>query len=216
MNVEKVPFICDKCWNSIELIKKPFCDICGKPIIINLAKICPACRNILPIFSKARAVARYNKSMRQVIHLLKYEKKMVMLKFIKPLIEETLPNLLVINDYDYLLPVPLHKKRLKERGFNQAEFIARLLEEISGVKMDYRNLIRVRNTLPQSSLKTSQEKHENVHDAFILRNPEKIKRKKILIVDDILTTGATVSEITKILLEAEAGKVDVFTLANAG
>lgn len=215
MGIGKVPYICDECWNSIELIEKPFCEICGKPLT-EAEVVCKRCKENPPIFSKARAIVRYNEPIRQAIHLLKYEKKRVMLKHLSVLIKERLPNLLVIGNYDYLLPVPLHKKRLRKRGFNQAELIGKIIEHSFGVQMDSDNLARIKNTLPQSSLKTSEEKHQNVHEAFILQNPEKIKGKKILIVDDILTTGATVSEIARLLLDAEAEEVDVFTIAHAG
>lgn len=215
MGVGKVPYICDECWSLVELIEKPFCEICGKPLTESKG-VCKDCRKNPPIYSKARAIARYNKTMRQTIHLLKYEKKKVMLKYLSVLIRKQLPDLLALEDYDYLLPVPLHKKRLRERGFNQAELIGRIIGSSFDVQMTSDNLTRIRNTLPQSSLETSKEKHRNVQDAFVLRNPERIKEKKILIVDDILTTGATVSEIARVLLDAEAEQVDVFTLANAG
>lgn len=215
MGVRKRSYICDECWNSIKLIEEPFCAICGRPFTES-EKICEKCKKSPPIFSKARAIARYNETIRQAIHLLKYEKKRVMLKYMSALVRERLPDLLVIEDYDYLLPVPLHKKRLRERGFNQAELIGRIVEKSSNVQMDSDNLVRIRNTLPQSNLETSKEKHQNVQKAFVFRNPEKIKAKKVLIVDDILTSGATVSEITRVLMRANAGQVDVFTLANAG
>lgn len=214
MGVGKVPYICDECWEAIELIDE-FCEICGRPLT-HSGGVCKKCRETPPIFSKARAVARYNETIRQVIHLLKYKKKKVMLKYLSELINERLSDLLVIGDYDYLLPVPLHKKRLRKRGFNQARLLGKIIERSFGVKMDSRNLARIRDTLPQSNLETNEEKYQNVQEAFILRKPEKIRGKKILIVDDILTSGSTVSEITRLLLDSMAERVDVFTLANAG
>lgn len=214
MDLESVPYICDKCWCSFDLIEEPFCEICGKPLT-EFDKVCKKCKKTPPIFSKARAITTYNKTIRQAIHLLKYEKKKVMLKYISPLIRDNIYYLLDIEDYDYLMPVPLYKKRLRERGFNQAELIGKIIEKTFNVQMDSENLLRIRNTMPQSRLETSEERSRNVQKAFVLRNSEKVEGKKILIVDDIFTTGATVSEITRVLLRAKANQVDVFTLATA-
>jgi len=112
--------------------------------------------------------------------------------------------------------VPLHKNRYTERGFNQSEFLARELENLFDIPLHLGNVVRVNDTAPQFSLGTREEKLTNVRDAFKVFEPEKIEWKNILLVDDIFTTGATVSEIAKTLLDAGANRVDVFTLARVG
>ena len=139
-----------------------------------------------------------------------------MAKHFAELIKDTVPTLFDLSDYNYLIPVPLHKDRSRERGFNQSELLARELENLFDIPIHLGNLVRVKNTKPQFSLETREEKLTNVQNAFEVREPEKIEWKNILLVDDIFTTGATVSEIAKTLLNAGANRVDVFTLARAG
>jgi len=222
MGVGHVHYICDDCWEQIEFISKPYCEICGKPMDFDTTSDlsgthkCQWCLRQRPIFSKARSVASYEPTLRQAIHLFKYEKKIVMAKHFAELMKDTVPTLFELSDYNYLIPVPLHKKRYEERGFNQAEILARELENLFDIQIHLGNLVRVKDTEPQFSLETREKKLTNVQNAFEVREPEEIEWKNILLVDDIFTTGATVSEIAKTLLDAGANRVDVFTLARAG
>jgi len=222
MSVGKVHYICDDCWEQIEFISEPYCEICGKPIDFNPTpghdgtQKCRWCWRHQPKFSKARSIASYELTLRQAIHLFKYEKKIVMAKHFAELMKDTAPKLFDLSDYNYIIPVPLHKSRYEERGFNQSELLARELENLFDIPLHLGNLVRVKDTRPQFSLETREEKLTNVQDAFEVREPEKIEWKNILLVDDIFTTGATVSEIAKTLLSEGANRVDVFTLARAG
>lgn len=222
MGVGKIHYICDDCWDNIEFISKPYCEICGKPMDFDATSDhggthkCQWCWRQQPKFSKARSIGSYEPTLRQAIHLFKYEGKIVMAKHFAELIKDAAPKLFELSDYNYLIPVPLHKSRYAERGFNQSEFLARELENLFDIPIHLDNLVRVKNTEPQFSLTTHEEKVANVQNAFEVREPEKIEWKNILLVDDIFTTGATVSEIAKTLLNAGANRVDVFTLARAG
>jgi ComF family protein len=222
MGVGKVHYICDECWENIEFISEPYCEICGGALGPNAvlsdggAYQCYWCRRQRPRFSKARSIASYEPTLRDAIHIFKYEGKTVMAQHFSELMKDNVPNLFNLSDYNYLIPVPLHKSRYEERGFNQSELLARELENLFDIPIHLGNLVRVRNTEPQFSLGTREEKLTNVQDAFEVRYPEKIEWKNILLVDDIFTTGATVSEIAKTLLNAGANRVDVFTLARAG
>jgi ComF family protein len=222
MGVGTVHYICDDCWEQIELISEPYCEICGKPMDFKTTSDhagtnkCRLCQRQQTKFSKACSIALYESTLRQAIHLFKYEGKMIMAKHFAELIRDCLPTLFELSDYNYLIPVPLHKKRYKERGFNQSELLAYELEKLFDIPVHLGNLVRVKNTKPQFSLETREEKLTNVQGAFEVREPEKIEWKNILLVDDIFTTGATVSEIAKSLLNAGANRVDVFTLARAG
>ena len=121
-----------------------------------------------------------------------------------------------LSDYNYLIPVPLHKSRYAERGFNQSEILARELGHLFDILIHLDNLVRVKNTKPQFNIETREEKLTNVQDALKVLEPEKNEWKNILWVDDIFTTGATVSEIAKVLINSGAKRVDVLTLARVG
>lgn len=115
-------------------------------------------------------------------------------------------------DIDLIVPVPLHPKRLKQRGYNQAEEIAKGLQESMGIPISNQNLIRSGYTETQTR-KTRTERVKNVSKAFQLNNPKDFKGKHLLVVDDIITTGATLEECAAVILEAEDAKVSIVTLA---
>jgi ComF family protein len=112
---------------------------------------------------------------------------------------------------DLILSIPLHTKRLKERGYNQSILIAKALESYTGISCEFGCLERVRWTVPQVELKRSL-REKNVRGAFRVSRPEMIKGKKVLLVDDVLTTGATVNEATKALMNSGTKEVHVLTL----
>jgi ComF family protein len=116
---------------------------------------------------------------------------------------------------DAILPVPLHRLRLAERGFNQAVDLARPLARVRGVPLLYNALDRVRHTAPQFGLSVPQRR-ENIRGAFQVPRPHRVKGRRILLVDDIITTGATVAECAKVLKKAGAAQVAVLALARAG
>ena len=115
-------------------------------------------------------------------------------------------------EYDFILPVPIHKKRLRERGFNQATLLAKGIAETEGVPILTNALVRRRHTVAQSSLGMDARQH-NIIGAFEIRKPEVIHNKRILIIDDVFTTGATVREVVNELWKADPAEVDVLTLA---
>ncbi|MGD8534542.1 MAG: ComF family protein [Candidatus Aminicenantes bacterium] len=115
---------------------------------------------------------------------------------------------------DFIIPVPLHSKRKKKRGFNQAQVIAAGLAGIKGIKLEEDALVKVKNVLPQTFLET-EEREQNVAGAFRVVDEEKIKGKIVILVDDVYTTGSTVRECSLILKEAGAKEVRVLTLAQA-
>ena len=186
MGVDKVHYICNNCWEQIAFINKPYCEICGKPLMPNTASDhggthkCRWCQRQHPKFSKARSIALYEPTLRQAIHLFKYEKKIIMAKHFAELMKDTVPTLFELSDYNYLIPVPLHKSRYAERGFNQAELLARELNNLFDIPIHIDNLARNKKTEPQFSLETREDKLENVKDAFEVREPEKIEWKSRL------------------------------------
>jgi ComF family protein len=210
-------YICKDCFSKIGFIKPPYCDRCGKILVESFKGIeKPICRDCLIIkrhFYKARAVSIYEGVLREGIHILKFEKK---IGIHKPL-GDLLVNYLsiqqkdLIGRIDFVIPVPLHRKRLKARGFNQAQLLCHYIERHFNLPINL-DLKRIRYATPQMNL-GMQERLQNIKGAFEVRNKSTISGKHILLVDDIFTTGATVDECSKVLLKAGAKQVEVLTLA---
>ena len=157
----------------------------------------------MPIFSGMRSWAEYKDAIREAIHSLKYKNNIPLGYFfsqkLTEMIEQTSWN------FDVIVPVPLNPFRLKERGFNQSTLIAKPLANQLGVSFDNKALGRIKDTSPQYTL-TATQRRENVADAFF-GNADRLKGKGVLIIDDIITTGATMENCTKALLAAGAAKV---------
>jgi ComF family protein len=162
----------------------------------------------------SRALGTYEGPLREAIHRWKYEGKI----YITPLFGEWMARRFVdhwrIDLFDLVIPVPLHTQRLRERGFNQALLLAQDLGRRLGIPIGKRVLEKRKSTAPQVSL-SGAEREKGVRGAFVLRNEGEVEKKGILLVDDVYTTGATVNECAKVLLDGGARRVDVFTLAHA-
>ena len=150
----------------------------------------------------------------EAIHLLKYRKKTSLSRPLSALARETFLQFWDINTIDLLVSVPLHVKRLRERGFNQAHLLMKRWAKQDGIPLDSLTLSRGRWTEPQTTLSRA-ERRKNIKGAFSVRNPKRIKSRKVLLVDDVYTTGATVNECARVLMKAGAEFVDVLTLARA-
>ena len=209
MGVGKVHYLCDACWEQIETLKPPWCQICGLPC---WRTVCADCRGHPPLFGKLRAIAFYEPTLREAVHLMKYEKKQVISKHLIQLLRAHFPEDLASTGYDFLLPIPLHTNRLRQRGFNQAEQIAQGIAQVWGVPVRTDILFRIRDTVPLSSLGSHEERTKTIAGAFEVRSPDSIQDRKILLIDDIFTTGTTINEVLKVLQVANPGCVDVLTL----
>jgi ComF family protein len=219
MGLERIHYICDSCWEQIEFLTPPWCRICGIPLDYpedaapDATLTCTDCRMDAPPYDRLRAVAFYEPTMREAIHLFKYQRKQVLAEPLIQLIIDHLPDDLATEAYDLLLPIPLHRKRLRERGFNQAEQLAKGIAKVWNVPIGADVLRRVRDTAPQSSLESRHARRENIADAFEVHSPELIQGRRILLIDDIFTTGTTIYEALKVLKAADAAGVDVLTLS---
>lgn len=210
-------YICRRCWNEKEFLNHPYCEICGHPLNpeanlpdkIYQCRYCPEEVN----FRKARSIVDYDSSVGEAIKLLKYHGKIVMAKLLAELMVDALPNLFFIEDYDLIIPVPIHKKRYIKRGYNQVEVIGRILSHEVNIPLEVLNLVKIKDTPSQTSLGISDRK-KNVRGSFEIADPTDLEGKRILLIDDVMTTGATVNECSKVL--ANKGKtkyIDVFTIA---
>jgi ComF family protein len=165
-------------------------------------------------FRTARALGDYSGSLQQMIHRWKYQGKTTLTG---PLVEWMVSGLHRYwdpPDFDLLLPVPLHTRRLRERGFNQVLLLAKGLSRRTGIPCRKKLLQKKRTTTPQVEL-SGADRERAVKDAFCVAGSEGLEGKSILLLDDVFTTGATVNECARILIAAGARRVDVLTLAHA-
>lgn len=201
---------CEKCFDNIKLIKSPQCRCCGMPFISQETEdhLCGACIKKRRPFSIARSIGIYEGVLLEAVQRLKYNGKTSLARPLAKLMTKEFS----MNNYNLIVPVPLHKTRLKERGFNQSLLLARELSKLYNLPIDYLNLRKIRATDPQVNLK-GKERIANIKGAFAVKNGAGFKNKKILLIDDVYTTGATVTECSKVLKKAGAKTVDVLTLA---
>ena len=204
--------VCPACEAKVEWVASPLCPRCGRVFSVREGTdhLCGACQTEPPPFTRARAAALYEEEgpTGQAIKRFKYSGRQDMLPVMHHWLQR--PQCLeLVAQADLVAPVPLHPHRLKQRGFNQALLLA---QAFPGVRLERELLIRVRPTPPQSGL-NPKERRENVKGAFAVPRPEKVKGKKILLVDDVFTTGATVKECAQSLRRAGAHEVDVLTVA---
>lgn len=209
LGVTSIPYICNNCWEDIHFLEPPWCDICGTPGVDGL---CDECATTPPRYGKLRSIAFYQTTLQQAIHFFKFEKKKVFARHLTQLIDAHIPLDCSISEYDFILPVPIHKKRLRERGFNQATLLANGMAKVGRVSVLRNTLVRKLHTVAQSSL-DREARQQNIIGAFEIRNPDIIRDKRLLVFDDVFTTGATIREAVHELWTADPAEVDVLTLA---
>jgi ComF family protein len=211
---------CSDCADRIEWARSPACSHCGVPFRTHGGSdhTCGRCVADPPVFGRARAAAIYDASepadqpLKSVLQRYKYNRDVGLAAPLARLLEQRNP--FDIAEYDVLMPVPLHLSRLRWRGFNQALLLARRIARTRGASVDPFSLERTRATQPQVEL-DEQERRRNVARAFRVSRPAQVRDRRILLVDDVYTTGSTVDECSRVLLKAGARSVDVLVLARA-
>jgi len=203
--------ICQECRDKIIPLNEPLCRKCGKPLHIQRKDmLCNDCQEEYRAFVQARSYGHYEGILKQLIYEFKYHGKQEIAEVLGNLMFDVLKQL-TWPSFDYIIPLPLHAKRLRERGYNQAYLLAKVLARQSGVPI-FRDLIRVKPTEHQTLLDKTLRK-ENLKEAFKIVKSSKIHEKTVLLVDDVYTTGATSGECSKSLLGAGAKAVYVLTCA---
>ena len=207
-------FVCGKCWRGIRFIKPPFCDRCGLPVegAITSAFACSNCRDVRLHFSTARSAVAAKGVTLEVIHRFKYQRALWFEPFLVDLLVRAARPGLREQKWDAVVPVPLHATKAREREFNQAERIAAGLARALGLPLRTDLLRRVLPTRTQTLL-TKQQRADNVRRAFAAAPEAKLRGARIILVDDVLTTGATTSACAQVLRARGAGEVCVWTVA---
>jgi len=205
-------FFCTGCVGSVELLSSPFCTSCGIPFIsrVTADHLCHECMKKRPPYDMARAQAIYKGIVKESIHLYKYRPVRSLKGYLGDFIEEGARKW--FSEADLSVAVPLHKMRLRQRGFNQSLFLAQRASTALGIELSVDGLARIKNTRPQVDLDRG-EREANVRGAFKAVRPDEFKGRKVLLIDDVYTTGATVKECAKVLRSAGADKVFVLTVA---
>lgn len=206
--------LCATCWPSFSFVAPPHCDCCGTPFgeELGAGALCAACLVRRPRFRRARAALAYDDRSRRLILPFKHGDRTDMARTCGTWMARAGAEL--IAEADLVAPVPLHWRRLVTRRYNQALLLARNLTRDQPAKLAPDLLLRRRWTGSQAGL-AAQERRRNVREAFAIhpRWQARAKGKTVLLVDDVLTTGATVEACTRALLRAGARHVDVLTLA---
>lgn len=207
---------CPDCRRRWTAVASPLCPRCGIRFTSREGgdHLCGRCLEQPPVFAKARAVGIYDQSLRRAIHALKFD---AMVSLAPPLGHQLVrafrahwPD----GDIDLIAPVPLHRRRLRQRGFNQAFLLIAGWPVAGEVSIMRDLLVRHRETCPQTGLDRGQRRI-NIKNAIAMRRPGQSTGRRVLLVDDVLTTGATADACAHVLLRDGATRVDVLTLARA-
>lgn len=210
--LENERWICDKCRSLFKYIEGNTCKICG--IILEKSKSkCVDCIERNNIFNTNKAIFIYEGIIQDIIHKFKYGKKPYLGKGLGVLmLNRLLLTPYIFKDINYIVPIPIHKNRMRNRGFNQSELLAKEISKGLGLPMASNLIIRKKDTKPQSAFSPLGRKN-NLKDAFVVNKKYNLKNKNILLIDDIYTTGSTLNACCEVLYELGVNKVNATTLS---
>ena len=222
---KKEKSICDKCWGSIQIITPPFCERCGKP---SVDSVCNECIEHPHEFTRARALGEYKDVLRELLLLSKGARpKISIWKRLGVMLGKVLKNDEVLSKVEALIPVPLYPVVRRARGYNQSEILAQEVSNWTEIPKLTNVLFQTRPTKPQKSFALEKFSYEerrekrklNIENAFRVgsssRSSFDIKDKKLLLIDDVCTTGATLDECAKELYKAGANEIYALVVARA-
>ena len=215
---EMRPYLCDECSSGFDPLESPMCPECG---VMFKGRgddhVCGECESTPRRFGKARAFGIYGREFAKAIQRYKYDHRIQLSRPFGNLLFLTFMRYWGTDGIDIVVPVPLHIRRFRNRGFNQAYHLMMRWPcfKTGQIKIERDALVRSRWTVPQVRISGYKERKSNIKNAFQVVDPSRIRQKRILLVDDVFTTGATVEECAKVLLKAGALNVDVLTLARA-
>ncbi|MDR1693970.1 MAG: ComF family protein [Lactobacillaceae bacterium] len=207
--------VCEECFNNINFISKPHCHKCGMPfenVVSNKEIMCGLCiKDKKPIFRYGRSALRYDDFSKNMILAFKFMDKTENASTLSKWMFAAGKDIFS-SGVDLIIPIPLHYTRLLKRKYNQSALLAKKLGKLASIKVDYSSVIRAKKTKPQVEF-SGKARLKNVKNAFGVKHQNKIKGKRILLVDDVYTTGSTLKECAKVLLKSGAASVDFITAA---
>ena len=208
--------ICTECFNQITFISEPYCSCCGLPfdktIGVNKNMLCPKCvKQSKKNFRYSRSAIKYETISKNMILAFKFADKTENVKVFAKWLKLAGKDIFE-EGADVFIPVPLHYRRLVERKYNQSALLAKELSALTSIPTNFDSLVKHKATKPQVSF-TSAGRRKNIKGAFSVKYAEKIKDKRVVLIDDVNTTGSTLNECAKVLLKAGAKSVDFLTLA---
>lgn len=206
--------LCWNCFSRIDLLTTSLCKLCGNPLTGDPASVfkCQGCCQSKPAFDRARSAARFSGVMRDMLHSFKYGNALWLKKDLADIMHGALIAEFEYTLIDVVVPVPLFRTRLRERSYNQSLVLASALATLVDRRIDSRSLKRIRSTATQTQFNSAQRK-KNMAGAFKVVRPEWIRERTILLVDDVMTTGATLNECAREL--KRAGSHRVFAISAA-
>lgn len=206
--------LCGTCWNKIHFVDIPFCNCCGLPFEVNVGPdtLCGPCLSTTPLFERARSAMIYDKNSRPLLLAFKHGDRTDMTPVLATWMARA--GIELLHDADIIVPVPLYWTRLFSRRFNQAALLAWKIAQTHSLVYLPQGLIRVRHTASQGYQSRLSRAH-NLRGAIQIRqtDKEKFHNRRVLLIDDVLTTGATVNACAYTLRNAGASAVDVLTIA---
>ena len=218
MYPQKCPFcgkiekqrICKECRKKILPVEEPRCKKCGKPIREAGKEYCYDCTMIRHVFEEGRSIWIHKEPVSRAVYALKYQNRRIYAKAFVEEMADQYGYYLREKKVELIVPVPLHRKKMRIRGYNQAALVAEVLGEITGISVDEDILVRVKNTKPLKQL-NDKERRRSIRGAFSVR--KSVWAKTIVLIDDIYTTGSTLDEAARVLLKAGAEKVYFLTIS---
>ena len=212
--VDEPDALCATCWNAMSFLAAPWCAVCGLPFAhpLEAGAVCGACAGNPPRWDRARAVLRYDRHSRSLVLALKHGDRTHLARSLGLWMHRAGSE--VLDGADLLVPVPLHWTRLYARRYNQAALLAHAVRAAGGPPVAPDWLVRRRRTPMQGRL-GPPARARNVQGAFALREGRSVAGKRLVLIDDVLTTGATVGECARVLRRAGASWIGVLTLARA-
>ena len=207
-------FVGGKCWSHVRFIRPPFCERCGLPFEGDLTTTfeCTNCRELALHFSSARSAVVAKSVVLEAIHRFKYSRALWFENFLADLLLREAAPVLRQQRWDFMVPVPLHPLKEREREFNQAALLARHLSRATDIPLGENLLHRVNPTATQTLL-TREQRATNMKNAFAVRPGARLAGQAIVLVDDVFTTGATTNACARALRDAGAAEVCVWTVA---
>lgn len=207
--------VCEDCWNKVKAVEDPFCAICGYPFVsksVETGALCGHCRHRFFAFDFARAYSPYNDPLKEIIHQFKYCGHLSLARPLGRHLQAVYHSFPESFRSDVIIPVPLHKTRERERGFNQAAELARQLSRLTRLPVQSGWFVRTRPTKAQAGL-SRRQRRMNLKGAFQVSPCAQIANRDVLLLDDVFTTGATLNECATILKRGGCRRVNVLTVA---